>query len=122
MSRLRRTAMVLASVSLSALALASARAAPASVPMSTLKQCADINEPSKRLACYDQVAQRPPAAGAHLPKDFPTAKNSAAPAPAATAAPAPKESFGLYNAEHPAVPRVEAPMITAKVISIGISS
>jgi hypothetical protein len=120
MSRSRRTAMALAPLSLSALALASAQAAPASVPMSVLKQCSEINEPSKRLACYDQVAQRPPVAA--LPKDSAIAKDSAAAAaPAATAAPAPKASFGLYNAEHPAAPAVEA-LITAKVISIGISS
>jgi hypothetical protein len=82
--------------------------------MSVLKQCAEINEPAKRLACYDQVAERPPAAGAALPKNSPVAKDSAAAAP-------PKESFGLYTAEHPAAPAVEA-LITAKVISIGISS
>jgi hypothetical protein len=123
MSRLRRTTMVLVPVSLSALALASAQAAPASIPMSVLKQCADINEPSKRLACYDQVAQRAPAASAALPKDSPNAKDSAtAPVAAAPAASAPKASFGLYTAEHPAAaPAVES-LITAKVISIGISS
>jgi hypothetical protein len=117
MSRSRRTAMALAPLSLSVLALASAQAAPASIPMSVLKQCSEINEPSKRLACYDQVAQRPPVAA--LPKDSAIAKDSAA--AAAPAAPAPKASFGLYNAEHPAAPVVEA-LITAKVISIGISS
>jgi hypothetical protein len=117
MSRSRRTAMALAPLGLSALALASAQGAPASIPMSVLKQCSEINEPSKRLACYDQVAQRPPVAA--LPKDSAIAKDSAA--AAAPAAPAPKASFGLYNAEHPAAPVVEA-LITAKVISIGISS
>jgi hypothetical protein len=97
---------------LSALALANAQAAPDSIPMSVLKQCVQINEPAKRLACYDQVAERPPAASAALPKDSPKAKDSAAP---------PKESFGLYNAEHPAAPAVEA-LITGKVIAIGISN
>ena len=81
------------------LALDGSQAAPPSVPMSVLKQCAEINEPSKRLACYDQVAERPVAAGAALPT----------------------ESFGLYTEEHPATPRVES-LITGKVISIGISS
>jgi hypothetical protein len=127
MSRLRHAAMILAPLSFNALALASAQAAPASIPMSVLKQCAQINEPSKRLACYDQVAERPPATGAAQPKDSPAAKVSPpASAPAAAAASAattpPKESFGLYTAEHPAPPpRVEA-LISAKVISIGISS
>jgi hypothetical protein len=106
--------MALAPLSLSALALTSAQASPASIPMSVLKQCAEINEAPKRLACYDQVAQRAPAASAAVPKDSAIAKDSAA-------ATAPKESFGLYTAEHPAAPAVEA-LITAKVISMGISS
>jgi hypothetical protein len=116
MSRSRRTAIVLAPLSLSALALAGVRAAPVSIPMSVLKECAEINEPSKRLACYDQVAQRPPAAKGALPKD------SSAASVASAAAPAPaKESFGLYTAEHPAAPAVEA-LITGKVIAIGINT
>jgi hypothetical protein len=123
MRRLRRTAMILVPVGLSAFALTNVNAAPVSVPMSVLKQCAEINEPAKRLACYDQVAERPPpAAGAALSKNSPAAKDSAATsAPAAAATPVPKESFGLYTAEHPAAPKVET-LITAKVISIGISS
>jgi hypothetical protein len=129
MSRVRRAAMVLAPLSFSALALTSTQAAPASIPLSVLKQCAEINEPSKRLACYDQIAERPAATGAALPKDSQAAKGSPAtkdsaapPASTATAAPLPKETFGLYTAEHPAAPpRVEA-LISAKVISIGISS
>src|ERR1700722_12474040 len=72
------------------LVLASSQAAPPSLPMSVLKQCA---------AWYAQVAERPGAAGAALPK----------------------ESFGVYTEEHPATPRVES-LITGKVISIGISS
>jgi hypothetical protein len=109
----RSTAKFLAPLSLSTLALAGAQAAPVSVPMSVLKQCAEINEPAKRLACYDQVAERPLPASAALPKDSSKAKDAATTAP--------KESFGLYTAEHPAAPAVEA-LITAKVISIGISS
>jgi hypothetical protein len=58
-SRLRRAAMVLTPLSFGTLVLASSQAGPASIPMSVLKQCAEINEPSKRLACYDQVAERP---------------------------------------------------------------
>jgi hypothetical protein len=126
MNRLLRAAMVLAPVGFGTLTLVGAQAAPTSIPMSVLKQCAEINEPAKRLACYDQVAERPPAAGAVLQKNSQAAKDSpAAPAPTAAAASAattpPKESFGLYTAEHPAAPKVEA-LITGKVISIGISS
>jgi hypothetical protein len=114
MKRLQqRTAIIVASVSLGALPLASARAEPVSIPISVLKQCTEINEPAKRLACYDQVAERPAAASAAMPKDSPKAKDSAAPPP--------KESFGLYNAEHPTAPAVEA-LITGKVIAIGISN
>ena len=122
MSHLRRAAMILLPIGFCALAPTSVKAAPVSVPMSVLRQCAEINESAKRLACYDQVAERPPAAGAALSKNSPAPKGSAAaPASDATATAAPKESFGLYNAEHPAAPAVEA-LITAKVISIGISS
>src|SRR5580704_16525470 len=99
MKRLLHAAMVIAPLGFGTLAFVKAQAAPPSVPMSVLKQCAEINEPSKRLACYDQVAERPAAAGAALPK----------------------ESFGVYTEEHPATPRVES-LITGKVISIGISS
>ena len=118
--------MALASLGFGTLALVRAQAAPPSIPMSVLKQCAEINEPAKRLACYDQVAERKPAVGAVLQKNSQATKDSpAAPAPTAAAASAattpPKESFGLYTAEHPAAPKVEA-LITGKVISIGISS
>jgi hypothetical protein len=117
MSRGRRAALM-APVGLSVLVFSGAQATPASIPMSVLKQCAQINDPSKRLACYDQVAERPTAAAAAaaLPKD-----SAAAPAPAASAAPPTKESFGLYTAEHPTAPVVE-PLITAKVIAIGINT
>jgi hypothetical protein len=126
--RQRRAVLILAPISFG-FALSSAQAATPSIPMSVLKQCAEINDPSKRLACYDQVAERPPATSAAVPKDSPAAKVSpaasapaAAAASAATTAPPPKESFGLYSAEHPAAPpRVEA-LISARVISIGISS
>jgi hypothetical protein len=102
--------MILAPLGFGAFAPSDAQVAPPTIPMSVLKQCAEINDSSKRLACYDQVAERPPAMGAVFPKDSP-----------ATAAPPPKESFGLYTPEHPTAPRVEA-LISAKVISIGISS
>jgi hypothetical protein len=111
--------MIWAPLGFGPFAPSSAQVAPPTVPMSVLKQCAGINDPSKRLACYDQVAERPPATSAALPEDSRAAKAS----PAASAGPAAphNESFGLYAPEHPAAPRVEA-LITAKVISIGISS
>jgi hypothetical protein len=118
-NRLWGAAMVLAPVGLGALVLPNAHAAPASIPMSVLKQCAGIDEPTKRLACYDQVAERPAAASGALPKDAAAAQASPG-APAATP-PVPKKSFGLYNAEHAVAPRVEA-LSTGKVVSIGISS
>ena len=61
-SRPRRAAMVSTLLAFGMLVLASSKAAPPSVPMSVLKQCAEFKEPSKRLACYDQVAERPAAA------------------------------------------------------------
>jgi hypothetical protein len=70
-SRPRPAAMVSTLLAFGTLVLASSKAAPPSVPMSVLKQCAEINEPSKRLACYDQVAERPAAAGPASPKDSP---------------------------------------------------
>jgi hypothetical protein len=103
----RLTARVLAPISLAALALGSvhAHAAAPSVPMSALKKCADIISPADRLTCYDQLAERP-----------------ATPVAAAPAAPAaPKESFGLYSAEHPAAPP-KAAAVTAKIISIQTGS
>jgi hypothetical protein len=66
--------------------------------MSVLKKCAEISSTAERLACYDKLAERPPAA-------------------------APKESFGLYSAEHPKAPAPPVePLITEKVISIGSNS
>jgi hypothetical protein len=101
----RLTARVLAPISLAALALGSvhAHAAAPSVPMSALKKCADIISPADRLTCYDQLAERP-----------------ATPVAAAPPA-APKESFGLYSAEHPAAPP-KAAAVTAKIISIQTGS
>jgi hypothetical protein len=109
MSRSRREVWLLAGFSLSALALAHAETAQVTVPMRVLKKCADISEPLQRLACYDQVAERP-------------AGSVASTAPATPAAVPPKKSFGLYTAEHPAPPPVTDALITAKVISLGSSS
>jgi len=76
-----------------------------SVPVSALKACAAIDAPAPRLACFDELTERPtppaePRAPAHQP-----------PQAAAT----PKQSFGLYGAEHPAPPRTS---LKAKVLQI----
>ena len=95
----RLTARVLAPIGIAALAFGSVHAAAPSVPMSALKKCEDIISPADRLTCYDHLAERP----------------------ATPVAAAPKESFGLYSAEHPAAPpRAEA--VSAKIISIQTGS
>jgi len=101
----RLTARVLAPISIAAIAVGSAHAASPSVPMSALKKCADIISPADRLTCYDQLAERP-----------------ATPVAAAPGVPAvPKESFGLYSAEHPAAPP-RAAAVSAKITSIQTGS
>jgi hypothetical protein len=107
MNRLRLGAFIVAPFSLSAIALACAQTTADSVPMSVIKQCAAISSTAERLACYDKLAERQPATA------------SSAEAPAA----APKESFGLYSAEHPRAPAPPVePLITGQVISIGRNS
>jgi hypothetical protein len=113
MNRLRLGAFLVAPFSLSAVALACAQTTAESVPMSVLKQCAAINSTAERVACYDKLAGRAPATASSRA----TAPTAEAPA----AAPAPKESFGLYTAEHPKAPAVER-LSTGQVISIGSNS
>jgi hypothetical protein len=106
MNRLRRAAIFVAPFALGAVALASAQTAPDFVPMSVIRKCAEIGSTARRLACYDKIAEGPSATASAEP-------------PAA----APKESFGLYSAEHPkAPPPPVEPLITEKVISIGSNS
>jgi hypothetical protein len=122
---------------------------PATVPQSALHACAIIAAASERLSCYDRLSGRavqsaaaaapppaapaaPPAAvqaspaAAAPPAAAPPAAAQASPAvaapPAASAAAAvpPKESFGLYAAEHPA-PRV-ASSLQARVVAVGNSA
>jgi hypothetical protein len=122
MSRGRLKAVVAAGFSLGALAFACAQAAEVTVPMSVLKKCADISEPLKRLACYDQVAQRPAGStSATVAAASPTVP-AGAPAPVSPAATEPKQTFGLYSVEHPAPPPATEMLITAKVVSLGSNS
>jgi hypothetical protein len=116
----------------------------------TLSGCAAIDDPSRRLGCYDHLAGRAPATGAApaaspsstfgLPAAHPAPTPTAPPAPpspqsfglpaahpapasvapAAPPAPPAPQTFGLYAAEHPLAPA--DPTLTAKVIGFGSSS
>jgi hypothetical protein len=107
----------------------------AAVAQSTLADCAAISAAAERLACYDRLAGHTgasvagpaaamppaaataPAAGAvPVPNGAPT---PAAP-PAAAAKALPKDSFGLYAAEHPAPPPAAADL-SARVTALGVS-
>ncbi len=111
-----------------------AAAQPAlTISQSALRACASLAVDADRLACYDRLAGRAvpvapthgaaavaPAAAAPPPAlAAPTAGAAAAAAPAA-AAPPPKESFGLYEAEHPKPPPAPtAPSLEARVAALG---
>jgi hypothetical protein len=118
MSGSLRGALLFTSLTVSGLALSQAQTAEPTVPKSVLKKCADIGEPLKRLACYDQVAERP--VGAMAATGTPAAR----PSPTSTAPEAvpTKQSFGLYSVEHPAPPPVTEALISAKVFSLGSNS
>ena len=134
MSLLRWGFCVLPLAGLGAAAVTGAQGSTAPVPASALKACAAIGTAAERLACYDQLAGRAPASAAAAPAPAAAAPAPAtqAPAPAAQApapaaqAPAPaaappKESFGLYAAEHPAAP-TPAASYAAKVTGLGVSA
>jgi hypothetical protein len=124
MRRLHRAIRLLAPISLGAVALGSVHAAERSVPMSALKKCADIVSIQERVACYDQLAER--AATAERPataERAATAEHPAAGERAATpVAAAPKETFGLYSAEHPHPNVAKAAAVTVKIASIANGS
>jgi hypothetical protein len=133
-------------VLLAALGLPTALIAAGGVPAATVSQsslhaCAILTDPTERLGCYDRLAGHAPnsdaaplaaapsaattapagaaAATAAVPATTTTA-TPAAPATAA-AAPPPKESFGLYTAEHPTAPSV-APSLDDRVVATGASA
>jgi hypothetical protein len=111
--------LILPLVFLGTTALADVQNAAESVSANALKACAAIGTPTERLACYDKLAGRAPAPAAVAQSATVTAPAAAPAPPAAGAPPAPpKESFGLYSAEHPAAPKAAA-VLTAKIVGLG---
>jgi hypothetical protein len=85
-----------------------------------LGDCAAIEDPTRRLQCYDAAAGRPAAPTAPVvPAAAPTPAPVAA-APAAAARADSPQAFGLYPVEHPKP--VVAQTLTAKVVTFGRSS
>ncbi len=82
-----------------------------------LKACASIGEPTDRLACFNQLAERA-ASTAIAPSG--SVGTAASPAAQPSTAVTPKKSFGLYAAEHPAPPKTE-PSHAAKIVELGTS-
>jgi hypothetical protein len=83
-----------------------------------LKACASIDGPTESLACFKQLAER-----AAPPLIAPSGDSVAAAAPSVSQPSplaAPKKSFGLYAAEHPAPPKAE-PSHTANITELGMS-
>jgi hypothetical protein len=83
-----------------------------------LKACASIEGPAESLACFKQLARRP-VSSPIAPSAAPIA--AAAPPTSQPSPIKPKESFGLYAAEHPSAPKAESSH-TAKIIELGTSS
>jgi len=138
----RTARLLLGAFALTAVPLAAAAAPAATAPQSALEACASIAADADRLACYDRLAGRavpsvpghaatavapppaapPPAAPPPATASAPVAGVAAA-APPATPVPPPKESFGLYEAEHPKPPPVaSAPSLEARVVALGKSA
>jgi hypothetical protein len=138
--------VLLAALGLPTAVIAAGGDPAATVSQSSLHACAILTDPTERLGCYDQLAGHAPhsdaapvaaapaapavaaAATAAVPATTTTA-TPAAPAPAAAsaatataaAAPPPKESFGLYTAEHPTAPAVTQ-SLDDRVVATGASA
>ncbi len=103
------------------------------VTQSALNACAIIAADAERLACYDQLAgraaqachRRGSLAGRCAAAEPPQHRRSA-PLPAAPsqrAVPPPRETFGLYEAEHPKPPPAAVPpSLEARVVALGTSA
>jgi hypothetical protein len=141
--------VLLAALGLPTAVIAAGGDPAATVSQSSLHACAILTDPTERLGCYDQLAGHAPhsdaapavaaAATAAVPATTTTA-TPAAPAPAAASAapaagttaasaatataaaePPPKESFGLYTAEHPTAPAVTQ-SLDDRVVATGASA
>jgi hypothetical protein len=97
--------------------VAAAAQPAAALPQSALRACASIAADADRLGCYDQLAGRAaPSAEAQGATESPPA---AVPAVAVTPVPPPKDSFGLYEAEHPKPPPAAvAASLKARVVAL----
>jgi hypothetical protein len=117
LSNVSAAAVAVSLLAASNAALAVAPGPAASVPMAELKACAALGTPTERLTCFERLAGRAPAVA-----DAPSSA-AAPPSPAAppSAAAPPKESFGLYQAEHPAPPKPAA-AFTGKVVGLGVGA
>lgn len=92
-------------------------------PEAGLHACAAIDAAAERLACYDRLAGRAEAAPVAVTAAPAVAAPPASPPAAApgSAASPPKESFGLYSAEHPTAPPA-AQSLTEVVTAMGTSA
>jgi hypothetical protein len=83
-----------------------------------LKACASIGAPTDSLSCFNRLAER----AAASPIAPSAAPGGAAAPPVSQASPSvvPRETFGLYAAEHPVAPKTQASH-TAKIVELGVS-
>jgi hypothetical protein len=134
----RAARLVLGALALTTAPLAAGAVQPAAAaPQSSLQACASIAADADRLACYDRLAGRavpsvpahgaaPVAPAAAVPPPAtasPPVAGAAAAAPPAAPTTSPKESFGLYEVEHPKPPPVAAATsLEARVVALGKSA
>ena len=90
-------------------------------PEAGLHACAAIDAAAERLACYDRLAGRAEAAAPVAPVAVPAPTQLPVTAAPGSASSSPKESFGLYSAEHPtALPAAQS--LTEVVTAMGTSA